>query len=340
MAVSETMSFGFDNHKERLNKNSQFFTKKGWNSFYSALTNARIIEMINANNQTINTGPTGTPIIIQKDTIDNVHTWYVEIPSALQYSKGARTRTDYQNITLEIKRTNETSSPAGIAIERWIALLDEKGDKKYCLSELSPQQEITTKVYNNKNSKLEEPIYDDLLIGTWASLAITDALSFDDTSLEEENENKHRLKKISHNFTEDGWASFLKILEKQRIVEMVEQLTAIHHTSAKEAAYLRNKGIVSGSYQWTYDIPVVIAHQSPKQKWGMNMDITIVIKRTNDKHSNQEIAIDNITAIEGSGQTLPCPGSSISQDKLKNHYEEIHALPDELINAWRLYNKQ
>ena len=58
-AATETMTFGFNDYRRRLQESSRNFTPQGWESFTGALQGARVIESIEANTQVITAVPRG-----------------------------------------------------------------------------------------------------------------------------------------------------------------------------------------------------------------------------------------------------------------------------------------
>ena len=120
-ASTEVMTFGFNDYRRRLQEASRNFTKKGWESFSSALQRARIIETVEANQQVVTAAPTGAPVIQSEGIVQGRYQWVVQLPMSLTYQAGAKTRTDNLLVTLVIVRVPRLESPSGVGIEQWIA---------------------------------------------------------------------------------------------------------------------------------------------------------------------------------------------------------------------------
>jgi len=120
-AIAETMTFGFNDYRRRLQDSSRFFSPTGWESFTSALKRSRIIEMVEANQQVLTAAAQGAPVLVSEGVKDGVYTWEVQVPVVLTYQSGARTRTDRLLVTLVIKRSTLLENDKGLAIEQWIA---------------------------------------------------------------------------------------------------------------------------------------------------------------------------------------------------------------------------
>lgn len=120
-ASTEVMTFGFNDYRRRLQEASRNFTKRGWESFSSALQRARIIETVEANQQVVTAAPTGAPVIQSEGLVNGRYQWVVQLPMSLTYQSGSKTRSDNLLVTLVIVRVPRLESPNGVGIEQWIA---------------------------------------------------------------------------------------------------------------------------------------------------------------------------------------------------------------------------
>lgn len=121
-ASTEVMTFGFNDYRRRLQEASRNFTDRGWESFTSALQNARIIESIEANSQVITAAPRGAPVIQREGVVNGQYQWIVQIPMILTYQSGSRTRSDNWMVTLVVVRVPRLESPNGVGIAQWLAV--------------------------------------------------------------------------------------------------------------------------------------------------------------------------------------------------------------------------
>lgn len=121
-ATSETMSFSFSNYRRTLQESSRHFTRAGWESFSTALQQARIIESVEANTQEVTAVPRGAPILKSEGVAAGQYQWVVQIPMLLTYVSGAKSRSDNWLITLVIVRVPRLESPNGVGIAQWIAV--------------------------------------------------------------------------------------------------------------------------------------------------------------------------------------------------------------------------
>lgn len=121
-AASETMSFSFSNYRRNLQESSRHFTRTGWESFSTALQQARIIESIEANTQEISAVPRGAPILKSEGVVAGQYQWVVQLPMILTYQSGSKVRSDSWIITIVVVRVPRLESPNGVGIAQWIAV--------------------------------------------------------------------------------------------------------------------------------------------------------------------------------------------------------------------------
>lgn len=120
-ASTEIMTFGFNDFRRRLQESSRFFTRSGWESFSTALQEARILESIEENTQVVSAAPSGAPILRSEGVVNGQYQWVVEIPMVLSYQSGSKKRADYWIVTLVVVRVPRLESPNGVGIAQWIA---------------------------------------------------------------------------------------------------------------------------------------------------------------------------------------------------------------------------
>lgn len=120
-SVTETLTFGFNDYRRRLQESSRHFTRRGWGSFVKALDDSGIIEAVEKNRQVITAAPRSAPTILAEGVMDGVYQWQVEMPMMMTYQFGQTQRNMVLNIRINIVRLPKLESPNGIGIEQWIA---------------------------------------------------------------------------------------------------------------------------------------------------------------------------------------------------------------------------
>ena len=120
-AASETMSFGYHDYQRRLQQSSRHFTRRGWESFTTALQKTRILDAVNAGQQVVIAEPKSAPILKQSGVFNGKYRWLIEMPLAVTYKSGNSSRTDNIVLNLVVERVPSLESANGVGIEQWIA---------------------------------------------------------------------------------------------------------------------------------------------------------------------------------------------------------------------------
>lgn len=120
-AATEVMTFGFNDYRRRLQEASRNFTRRGWESFTSALQRSRIIEMVETNQQVVTAAPQGAPVLESEGQVAGRYQWVVQIPLVVTFQSGSRTKNDNMLITVVVVRVPRLETPNGVGIEQWIA---------------------------------------------------------------------------------------------------------------------------------------------------------------------------------------------------------------------------
>jgi intracellular multiplication protein IcmL len=120
-AATETMTFGFNDYKRRMQESSRYFTRKGWESFTRALQASRILELVEENQQVVSAAPKGAPVLKSEGEVQGLYQWIIQQPLVVTYTAGSKTRHDSLMVTLVVVRVPRLESPNGIGIEQWIS---------------------------------------------------------------------------------------------------------------------------------------------------------------------------------------------------------------------------
>lgn len=120
-AATDVMTFGFHDYQRRLQDASQHFTRRGWESFTSALQKSRIIDAVETAQQVVTAAPRSAPVLVQEGVINGRYRWVVELPLMITYRAGNQSRTDNMQVTIVVERMPSLENPIGVGIEQWIA---------------------------------------------------------------------------------------------------------------------------------------------------------------------------------------------------------------------------
>ena len=119
-AAVDVMTFGFHDYQRRLQEASTYFTRRGWQSFTTALEASRIMETVEKSQQVVTATPKSAPVIIQQGLVNGVYRWIIEMPLIVTYQSGTARQSDTMNIRLTIVRVSTLDSPNGVGIQQWI----------------------------------------------------------------------------------------------------------------------------------------------------------------------------------------------------------------------------
>lgn len=120
-AATEVMTFGFHDYRRRLQESSRNFTRTGWDSFTKAVERARIIQLVEAQQQVVTAAPDSAPVVVSEGLSMGRYQWVVQLPLTVNYQSTAGSRTDKLLIQMVIVRVPRLESPTGVGIEQWVA---------------------------------------------------------------------------------------------------------------------------------------------------------------------------------------------------------------------------
>lgn len=121
-AATEVMTFGFHDYRRRLQESSRNFTRTGWDSFTKALEKARIIEIVEQQQQVVTAAPDSAPVVISEGLSFGRYQWMIEVPITINYQSTGGSRTDRLLVRMLIVRVPRLESPSGVGIEQWVAV--------------------------------------------------------------------------------------------------------------------------------------------------------------------------------------------------------------------------
>lgn len=120
-AVTETMTFGFHDYQRRLQQSSRHFTRRGWETFTTALQKSRIIDGVTGNQQVVTAEPRSAPILVGQGVQNGKYRWVVRLPIRVTYKSGKENRAEMMTVQLVVERVSSLENPSGIGIDQWVA---------------------------------------------------------------------------------------------------------------------------------------------------------------------------------------------------------------------------
>lgn len=121
-AVTETMSFGFHDWRERLGWSMRFFTNTGRDAFFDAIRSSGLLEGVESRRQVLTSAPRAMPIIIGEgpDPVSGRYRWVVQVPINMTVESGTVSSLRRFRITLAVVQVPTVEKAGGLGIDQWV----------------------------------------------------------------------------------------------------------------------------------------------------------------------------------------------------------------------------
>ncbi len=114
-ALSEILTYNFNNIQARLSGASRYFTPEGWSEFNAALEREKRVQEVVAGRQFVSTVLAGAPVVVQEGEIEGVYTWIVRAPLLINIYTGTNGYSSRGSATVQIERIPTRKSVSGYA---------------------------------------------------------------------------------------------------------------------------------------------------------------------------------------------------------------------------------
>ncbi len=121
-AGNDVMTFGAQNFEIRRNFNRKYFTELGHMSFYQALNEAGIPQMMQERQMSATAKVTSVPMVKDPVMRDRIYEWEVTFPIAVTYHTPTTAKTDHLDVTLIVQETKDKLNEEKIGIYQWNAV--------------------------------------------------------------------------------------------------------------------------------------------------------------------------------------------------------------------------
>ena len=139
-AVTETMTFSFNDQRAELSLASDYFTESGWKNYRDSLESNKSFVMFKDSQQLLTATPKAAPVVLSEGEVKGVYQWVVKMPMILSSRSsektknviktpmilssrsGEKTKNTIMLVAVIIKRTNDPNNAYGIAIDQWMAM--------------------------------------------------------------------------------------------------------------------------------------------------------------------------------------------------------------------------
>lgn len=133
---------------------------------------------------------------------------------------------------------------------------------------------------------LDEPNQSDPAILQWAAQAAIATHTYNFVQYEAQ------LDQTAKFFTDHGWNDFVGALIATNSIDSVVAKQLIVSAVATAKPVILAKDVISGSYYWRIQIPILVTYQSPSDSSQERVVVTLLIKRISTLKSPKGIGID------------------------------------------------
>lgn len=120
-SITEIMTFGFGDVRQKILSQKDRFTDEGWDSFVTAFDKQALIERFKMQQLVLTTAPVDMPIIVYKGPDEDYgYKWIVEMPVIMTYATSNNAKEQDRKIArLTIILVSPLQNKAGIGIQEW-----------------------------------------------------------------------------------------------------------------------------------------------------------------------------------------------------------------------------
>jgi intracellular multiplication protein IcmL len=145
-----------------------------------------------------------------------------------------------------------------------------------------------------KLTPLDQPNLSEPALLEWANLAAVAAFSYNFVNYRQE------LQAASEFFTPEGWTAFIQALNESLNLQAVISKKLVVTAVATGAPVVLQRGILTDSYAWRVQIPLLVTYQSASQITQQNVVVTMLITRISTLNSARGIGIAQFVVSGGS----------------------------------------
>jgi hypothetical protein len=116
-AVSQIMTFGFNNVDESMAKAKKNFTSEGWESFSTAMKKTSLLHLIVENQQLLTSVAVGTPTMVREGMMGGDYVWIVNMKIVMTTRAADQKQTGHANVRLILTRLPTAANPMGLGIK-------------------------------------------------------------------------------------------------------------------------------------------------------------------------------------------------------------------------------
>jgi len=118
-AATQIMTFGFNDINERFEISRRNFTQRGWERFYRAMTESKLIEGVMKAQQIVTAVPKSTPVLLQEGLIEGKYSWVFSMEMLVTFRSGGAKQTVPKELRIIVEQVPTSENPYGVGIGEW-----------------------------------------------------------------------------------------------------------------------------------------------------------------------------------------------------------------------------
>ena len=135
---------------------------------------------------------------------------------------------------------------------------------------------------------MDQPHMPDHYVVTWATLVISDVMTFDHLHYAE------HMARADDYFTAEGWDSFKYLMERTRMLGTVKENQYKVVTVPSVGPQLEHTNVTQGVRYWNILLPVVMSYQGQRRKQDVRAFLSLEIVRSAQKRHPYGLAINSL----------------------------------------------
>ena len=118
-AVTQIMTFGFNDIDERFAFSRENFTPDGWTHFQKAMAGSSLITNVIKSQQIITTVLKAPPVLLQEGIINGKYSWVFELQILMTFRAGSVQQASAKTVRAVVEQVPTSANPNAVGIGEW-----------------------------------------------------------------------------------------------------------------------------------------------------------------------------------------------------------------------------
>lgn len=116
LAAQNSYNLNFNDYKDQIQAESQYFTPDGFNKYQQALKDSGLLSQVIDNKLVMNAIVSGDVVIIKEFMSGGRHNWVVQLPMLVTFQSASQTKRMHVMVTMRVQRVAALDAENGIQI--------------------------------------------------------------------------------------------------------------------------------------------------------------------------------------------------------------------------------